>query len=232
MVYVTGDIHGDEERLSKSALKALDDDDTLVICGDFGFIWNSDKREEKILNSFAKRKYNICFVDGTHENFAALGEYPQKEWHGGKVHEIRHNVYHLMRGQLFEIDGLTIFTMGGGESPDIDVRAESAAWSRDEIPTQAELMEGAEKLDKVGCRVDVIITHEPPSRIKSFLKLGESTQIRVTALNTYFDELSESCDFTRWFFGSLHMDKYISGTHTCVFKELVNAHTGERVKRK
>lgn len=31
-----------------------------------------------------------------------------KEWHGGKVHELRPHVLHLMRGQVFEIDGKTL----------------------------------------------------------------------------------------------------------------------------
>ena len=39
MVYVTGDTHGDPERLSKSALKCLNEGNTLIVCGDFGFIW-------------------------------------------------------------------------------------------------------------------------------------------------------------------------------------------------
>ena len=32
-----------------------------------------------------------------------------KEWHGGKVHEIRPHVLHLMRGQVFEIEDRNIF---------------------------------------------------------------------------------------------------------------------------
>ena len=232
MLYITGDTHGDPERLSKNELKMLSDGDTLIVCGDFGFLWNDDKKEHKILNSLMKRRYNICFVDGTHENFSLLNKYPVKVWNGGNVHEVRPNILHLMRGQLFTIDGLTVFTMGGGESPDIDDRIDTASWDREEIPTQAELLLGAEKLDSVGCAVDIIVTHEPPSKIKGFLKLSETNQIRVTALNAYFDELSANCRFNHWFFGSLHMDKYISTTHIGVFHSIINAHTGEKCVRK
>ena len=229
MLYITGDTHGDEQRLSKSALKVLGEGDTLIICGDFGFIWDDDKREHKLLDSFSKRKYNICFIDGTHENFGVLNSFPVIEWNNGSVHKIRDNVYHLMRGQIYDIDGLSVFTMGGGESPEIELRYENSAWSRDEIPTQSELTEGARRLDAAGCDVDVIVTHEPPSGIKGFLKLGETDRIRVTAINSYFDELSSTCKFRRWFFGSMHMDKYISNTHIGVFRNIINAHTGERV---
>ena len=64
MVYITGDTHGDPERLSKSALKELEPGDTLIVCGDFGFIWDDSKEKKKILKAFSKRKYNICFIDG------------------------------------------------------------------------------------------------------------------------------------------------------------------------
>ena len=112
------------------------------------------------------------------------------------------------------LDGKSVFTMGGGESPDIDIRSENDGWSRDEIPSQDELLEGAKNLEKHGFSVDIVVTHEPPTRIKGFLQLKDYDMLRVTALNAYFEELSDSCKFSKWFFGSMHVDKYISGTHT------------------
>lgn len=229
MVFVTGDTHGDPGRLSKSALKELNPGDTLIVCGDFGFIWDRSKSEQKFLKSLSKRKYNICFIDGTHENFDLLNGYPLSVWNGGKVHQISDNIFHLMRGQIFEIDGLKIFTMGGGESPDLDSRLEENPWVKFEIPSKEELLEGAANLEEHDCKIDVIITHEPSATIKGFLKLSESDAIRLTTLNAYFDELSKCSEFSRWFFGSLHMDKYISNTYIGVHKAVVNAHTGERV---
>lgn len=229
MVYITGDTHGDPERLSKAALKELEPGDTLIVCGDFGFVWDDSKTEQKILKAFSKRKYNICFIDGTHENFEILSGYPVTAWKGGKVHRISDNIFHLMRGQIFNIDGLRFFTMGGGESPDLDYRIEERNWSKDETPSKEEYLEAANNLENVNCKVDVILTHEPPGTIKDFLKLGDNEPIHVTSLNAYFDELSRSADFERWFFGSLHLDKYISTSYIGVHRAIVNAHTGERV---
>jgi hypothetical protein len=222
MVFVTGDTHGDPNRLSKNGLKNLKAGDTLIVCGDFGFIWDKSKNEQKILKALSKREYNICFIDGTHENFDLLNAYPLTTWNGGKVHQISDNIFHLMRGQIFEIDGLKIFTMGGGESSDVDIRRDVNAWSKDEIPTQEELLEGAENLEVAGYDMDVIVTHEPPLKVKSFLNLNDNEMLRVTALNAYFEELSEHCNFKKWFFGSLHIDKYISGTHRAIFKDIIN----------
>ena len=168
MVYITGDTHGDFERLDSLRLKK---GDTLIICGDFGFIWDGSAREEKILKQLGKKKFNICFIDGTHENFELLDEYEVGVFCGGKARNISGNLYHLMRGQIYCIEGNTFFTMGGGESPDIDMLFDNGAWSRREFPSTQELTEGAENLDKVNGKVDYIITHEPPSKIKSFMKL-------------------------------------------------------------
>ena len=38
---------------------------------------------------------------------------------GGQVNYVRPYVLHLMRGQVFEIDGTSFFTMGGAASRDI-----------------------------------------------------------------------------------------------------------------
>lgn len=231
MIYVTGDTHGIASRFNDPRLKNLKQGDTLIVCGDFGFLWNGSKEEINVLKKLSKKKYNICFIDGTHENFDMLSSIKIKKWNGGKVHHIASNIFHLMRGQVFEIEGTKIFTMGGGESPDIDIRFEMDTWSDKEIPTREELVEGVENLQKYGGKVDLIITHEPPAKIKDFLMLHSGSDASITAINTYLEDVSRICKFKHWYFGSLHMDKFISSSHTCVFNNIINAKTGEVVTR-
>jgi len=229
MIYITGDTHGDYQRFRESKFKKLKKGDTLIVCGDFGFIWGENPQEAKILKKLSKKKYRICFVDGTHEDFARLAAYPVCKWNGGKVHAVADNIFHLMRGQVFTIEGKSIFTMGGGESPDFEFRAQSDSWSRLETPAGDELLEGANNLEAWDCQVDYIITHEPPGKIKNFLRLKEKEEVRVTGLNSYFEELSGACTYQRWFFGSMHLDKYVSSSHIALFHNLVNAQTGEPI---
>ena len=47
------------------------------------------------------------------------------------------------------------------------------------------------------------------------------------AVAEYSKRLGAFCKFKRWFFGSLHEDKFISTTHIAVFRNIVNAETGE-----
>lgn len=230
MIYATGDMHGDSAVFSQKKFKQLHEGDTLLICGDFGFIWTGDFKERKTLDKLAKKKYNICFVDGTHENFDLLDKFPVVDFAGGKAHKIRENIYHLMRGQIFEIEGEKIFAMGGGESSDADMRPETDGMSGDETPTREEMRDGAKNLESLMFKVDYIITHEPAQKIKTFLNLKDVEAPKLCALNAYFQELCTNCEYKRWFFGSLHEDKFVSPSQIAVFQNLINVQTGELVK--
>ena len=230
MIYVTGDMHGDYRVFKQPVFKNIKKNDTLIICGDFGFIWNGGKGEKATLDKLSKKPYTVCFVDGTHENFELLSKYPVVEYCGGKAHKIRDNIFHLLIGQVFEIEGEKIFAMGGGESPDIDLRFENNTWSKDEIPNADELREGVQNLEREKFEVDFIVTHEPPQKIKAFLNLKDKENVRFTGLNSYFEEINSSCKFTRWYFGSIHEDKVISPCHTAVYRNLIKMQSGETVR--
>ena len=48
MVYVTGDLHGDYSRFKRPEMKKLRAGDILLVCGDFGFIWDNSKQEQAL----------------------------------------------------------------------------------------------------------------------------------------------------------------------------------------
>ena len=124
MISVTGDIHGELQRFRKKDFteqKNMTKEDYMIILGDFGVIWDEkESREEKYcLDILENKAFTTLFIDGNHENHDRLDSFPVMEWHGGKVHEIRPGVLHLMRGQLFTIEEKTFFSFGGAPSHDI-----------------------------------------------------------------------------------------------------------------
>lgn len=230
MIYFTGDLHGDKSRVSRAALRKINEGDTLIICGDFGFIWDNSKREHKTLEKLNKLNIRILFVDGTHENFRLLGALPVMEYCGGKVHKITDNIYHLLRGQIYEIEGRTIFAFGGGESPELELKEdEEIMEERPEVPSKEEMLEGIKNLEACGYKVDYIVTHEPPAGIRDFLTLSQNRAASVSAIGAYLDELAQQAEYKRWFFGSLHVDKFISTSSICVFESIINADTGKTI---
>ena len=110
MIYITGDCHSNFERFNTGNFpeqKEMTKDDYVIICGDFGGVWNKDgesKMETSALDWLDGKVFTTLFVDGNHENFDRLYAYPVEMWHGGKAHKIRPSVIHLMRGQIFELE--------------------------------------------------------------------------------------------------------------------------------
>lgn len=223
MIYVTGDMHGDADRFSAKEMKQLKKGDTLLICGDFGFIWDGSKAEQAALKKIGKLKYNVCFIDGVHENFALLHQYPEEQWGGAVAQRISGNLIHLMRGEVYTIEDKTIFTMGGGMGTDDDYRSQDDNRYHWEIPSKEEFDRAAASIERVRGRMDYIITHEPSMKVKAFLQLKQQTHMsaEITGLNTFFEELGKCCTFKRWFFGSMHVDKFISSTHAAVFRKVI-----------
>ena len=66
MIYVTGDMHGDFSRFKDSRLKKLRAGDTLLVCGDFGFLWDGSRQEQKLLKKIGNLKYNVAFLSLIH----------------------------------------------------------------------------------------------------------------------------------------------------------------------
>ena len=120
MIYCTGDTHGNQYKWVEQLEPVLSSGDILIICGDFGIgFWNGRYwSEETFLDYISEQNYTVLFVDGNHENFNKLNSYPVEAWNGGKVHKLRHNLIHLMRGEVYCIEGLRVFTFGGGYSID------------------------------------------------------------------------------------------------------------------
>lgn len=228
MIYITGDMHGDFSRFHTPQIRKLKKGDTLIVTGDFGFLWDDSFEEQKILKILGKKKFNICFVDGAHENFKLLDQMEVSTWNGGKVHHFSGGLYHLMRGQIYNIEGKSIFTMGGGVSPDKDIRDESNPLNRP--PSPQEFIEAAQNIESFGGKVDYIITHEPTMRIKNFLELrNPNVDEKTGLLNAFLEELSDNCEFKKWYFGSLHIDKSISKSMVSVFTRVLNAETSENI---
>lgn len=225
MIYITGDTHGqnDVAKLFPGSFpvgKTLSRDDYLIICGDFGGIWFGDERDNDRLDFYEEKKYTVLFVDGNHENFAALKRYPITMWNGGKVHMIRPNIIHLMRGQIFDIDGQTFFTFGGGISIDKNRRIPYVSWWPEEEPSVAEINEALDNLAAHANKVDYIITHAAPESIMRNELCKIQPMINMDCQTEKFlDEIYLNTDFKMWFCGHYHFDAWI---HACKLQVLYN----------
>lgn len=223
MIYITGDTHGsyDISKLNTKNFpeqKNLTKKDYLIICGDFGLVWDNSKEEKYWQKWLNNKNFTTLFVDGNHENHFQLNEYEVKEWNGGKVHFVQDNVIHLMRGQVFSIDGYKIFTMGGGTSIDKQFRVEGKTWWAEEIPSKEELSEGLDNLNKHDWEVDYVISHTTSRKnMERLCYIKENSE-----LNSYFNVLQDELKYKHWYFGHFH-DNYSfeDGKHTLLYNNII-----------
>ena len=218
MLYVTGDIHADIRRLKGRAAKQLKKGDILLVCGDFGFLWDGSPKELRLLDWLGKRPYQILFVEGTHDNIDLLSGYPEETLYGGQVRRVSGNCCQLLRGECYEIEGKRVFALGGGESTDMDIRVEGETWWSRELPSAEELAHARETLASLHQQVDYIITHSVAPTVNKFL---DREQMQINLLLAFLNEISETVQFKRWYFGSCHLDKAIPPKYCAVYQEIL-----------
>lgn len=226
MIYVMGDTHGRTKHLSDSFFmekigKIPGDDDYVIVAGDFGFLWSADDSDTKKLDVLEKCGFTILFVDGNHENYDVLEGFSVEEWNGGKVHKIRKNIYHLMRGQVFVIEGKKIFTFGGAYSHDRYMHQEGIGYWLREIPCNEEYNEAVKNLERCGKEVDFVVTHTCPSRL--LRNFGFYPDRHDAELTGFFDWVMDELKFENWFFGHFHEDKKIDDRFRALMWDVVEA---------
>lgn len=219
MIYITGDLHGDSRRFQTKELRRLKKTDTLIVCGDFGFVWDGSPGEQKQLKWIGKRRYQVLFVEGPHDNLELLEQYPLEEWNGGKTRHICGNLRQLCRGEVFRLEGKDIFAFGGGEAED-DRPMLQPDWAGGELPHPEEIANAWNNLARVQYKVDYIITHQPSRKIRQFL---DTDRHDANALDAFLDEVRDRCSYRRWYFGALHKNKLVPPGEMALFTSVVPA---------
>lgn len=244
MVFITGDCHANFHKFSSAAFsiqKEMTRDDIVIVCGDFG-IWHDNNEERYWRKWLSKKNFTIVFVDGNHENFDRLysDEFPIVDFHGGKAHQIEENIFHLMRGCMFEFEGKKFWCFGGASSHDIQdgildrdnfesdeefydtikrwyaedkwFRVNHVSWWEQELPTQEELDFGLKVLEENGNKCDYIISHCCPQELAIMLGYREPD-----ILTNYFNTIAHTVQFDKWYFGHYHRDEDIMSKFTCLY---------------
>lgn len=249
MIYITGDCHGDWTKFSSSAFpeqKEMTKEDFVIVCGDFG-LWHDDKTERWWFKWFEKKNFTILFVDGNHENFDRLySEFKTVDFYGGKAHKIRENIYHLIRGYVFNICGKKIFTFGGAASHDIQngildqknypdrnalikdydartqrgemLRINHISWWKQEMPSYEEMDFGIKTLKDNQNNVDFIVSHCAPSHIAASIAAGK---YKPDMLTDYFETISQTVNFKKWFFGHYHNDMAVDDKFILLYDQII-----------
>ena len=221
--------------------------DFVLVCGDFG-IWDDSNSERYWLDWLEKKNFTLCFVDGNHENFDRLysDEFEIVDFYGGKAHKIRENVFHLMRGYVFNLCGKKIFAFGGASSHDIQdgildradfendndfsearrkwnksnmmYRINHISWWKEELQNQEEMSFGLETLENHNNKVDFIVSHCCPQSVATAFSAGG---YKSDILTEYFDLVAEKVKFKKWFFGHYHNNTQVLCDYIMLYDQII-----------
>ena len=245
VIYLTGDTHGDFRRFKAGEFPELDNltkADYVIICGDFGGVWDTSREQQYWLNWLEERPFTTLFVTGNHENYDLLAEYPTEEWRGGTVQRIRPSVIHLTRGQIFELEGKRFFAMGGAACHDImdgvlepddpqfrkkyrELRRRDAyfrinhvSWWKEELPSAAEYKTALNSLERVGWDVDYVITHCAPTSVQNAIV---AYGYESNELTDFLESVSKRLQFRLWFFGHYHSNFMVRKKYILLYQKIV-----------
>ena len=248
-VYLTGDTHGDFSRFAPDAFPCQDSmtkQDYVIICGDFGGVWNGSPEEQENLDHLDALPFTTLFVSGNHENFDLLASYPEEIWNGGQTRKIRPSVRLLTRGQVFDLNGKKFFTMGGASSRRVKILKpddllfkfklrwnnilkrpywiENFNWWPAELPNKLEYQTARENLDACDWNINYIITHCAPTSIQNLLDLREAHRQGSYLPNDFtdfLDEIANRARFQLWFMGHYHGDIALNNRFLILYNQII-----------
>lgn len=217
----------------------------LVVLGDFGMVWSEPsskffKTEMNYLNTLANKEFQVCFLDGNHDNHDLLAKLPVIDFFGGKAGVAFENengqVLHLKRGEVFNFNGKKVLVMGGAASADTNKRTEGLNWWKNEVFSEEDKQNTLKNLSKHNFEVDFVLSHNAPHFVGQLLR----DQVIVPEAQPYsfmnreydraldnklkydfkskdenamfFQELLDKFNlkFKEWHFGHFHQDKKIN----------------------
>ena len=209
MIFITGDTHGEFNRFSSKNWKKgrdLTKDDYMVILGDFGLFWeNPPTGAQKYFQKwFHEKPWTTLFIDGNHENFDLVNSLPETEMFGGTVGVAGESIFHLKRGEIYNINGNSILTLGGATSTDKAYRREGRSWWPEESISGEDFEMTKRRLEEVDWSIDYVFTHTIPSRFLPEFGIENMTDQNSLTLEFILSKLKY---LKHWYCGHMHENR-------------------------
>lgn len=179
-------------------------DDELYILGDFSFKMTAQ-------DAYGLRKRIACrrihLVPGNHDK-----DWTQPAVAGAFTVEPPICV--------LKIDGQKI-VLSHYPMADWQYRKEGRSWWPEEMPSEKETEHCRSSLDRVGWKVDYVVTHEAPAALARELCRERGREYRGDPLQTFLGELDGRLGYRVWFFGHYHRDKWCDTRHRLIYRDIV-----------
>lgn len=224
MVHLIGDIHGDitqimKENLIKDGI-SISKSDVVIVLGDFGVMFKDTEQHRLALDYISKLDYYVAFIDGNHENFDYLNSLSIVTKWGNKVHKLNNRCFHLIRGNIYKIEGNKYLCFGGAKSIDREYRELGESYWLEEEPSLEDKYRLHNSFNDIDS-VDFVLTHTCSNatlhKMKKIKPFNDNCETR-DVLDRVEEKLPSR---VLWFYGHFHVDEVVDEHHICLTNETV-----------
>lgn len=145
----------------------------------------------------AKQGRYLFWVDGNHDDFGYLKEFPLDE---NGLRQLREHIYHLPRGLVLTLGKKRLLSLGGAYSINRPHLTEGLSWFPEELITPEE----AKRAAMVG-KVDIFLTHEAPTLPPMLHDFGGLAGLISGQQQAYLQEVARSTCPGVWLHGHHHV---------------------------
>lgn len=227
MIYITGDTHGtiDFDKLCiYFSNRYVSRKDYLIILGDAGIVWDSHYKET--VNLYESLGLTVYFIDGNHENFDLLNSFPIIYSNNAKMHRISDYIFHILRGEVLLLNGLSFLCVGGAESIDKAYRKRGVSWWSQERITEEDISNALSNTSSFMNKVDYVLTHCITSKICAniFGFVNDESTNQLNRLSAYIET-------KHWYFGHYHFDEQLNDVYRCFYRNILQIDKKNKGKR-
>lgn len=215
MIYVTGDTHGQFERIQEFCKEVTTSkDDIIIILGDAGinFYGISDRSRKRQLQ---KLPITLFCIHGNHEQRPeTIKSYRLDDFHGGKVYveDEFPDIKFAKDGQIYNFNEKEYIVIGGAYSVDKFYRlARGVNWFPDEQPSDKIKAEVESVLADHNWQVYGVLSHTCPLKyepVEVFLPMIDQSTVDKTT-EEWLDGIEDKLDYEKWYCGHYHTEKKI-----------------------
>ncbi len=220
MIFITGDTHGEFDRIEEFVLaNDTSTDDILIILGDAGINYNLTSADDRLKQELSQLPITLFCIHGNHEERPYnLPGYEEKLWQGGTVfyEEDYPNLLFAADGEIYDLEGKKAIAIGGAYSVDKYYRLRNHLhWFPSEQPDETTKEYVEKQLDFVSWRVDVVLSHTGPRKylpVEHFLPGVDESSVDHST-EDWLDTIEDRLCYEQWFFGHFHCEKSVGGVH-------------------
>ena len=215
-VYITGDTHGDFRRIGDFCFSmGTKRDDVMIVLGDAGLNYFGDERDTARKTGVSRTRMTYLMIHGNHEmRPETLDGYRLIQWNGGMVYQEERfpNLLFAKDGEIYRLGGKDVLAIGGAYSVDKEYRLRMGyRWFPDEQPSDAIKEYVGQQLNRVGWKVDVVLSHTCPRKyepVEHFMPGIDQSKVDKSTEN-WLNEIEDRLDYKEWYCGHWHINKKI-----------------------